>query len=198
MDYESEMWRDIKNYEGLYQISSFGRVKSLEKYVKSPLKNQNKVLRKEKILKQCIRSKYLCVGLSKEGKTKTFLIHRLVAIAFLPNPEGKREVNHKNGNKIDNSVENLEWCTSSENQLHAYKNKLQVITEKQREISRLNGKRLSMKVNQYDINKNFIQKWNGISEAGRQLKIDPTNISYCCKGKRKTAGGFKWEYAREG
>lgn len=114
-----EAWKDIRGYERLYQVSSKGRVKSLERY----RERTDGVLMKinERILKLSFsHTGYLKVDLTREGKRKTFLVHRLVALTFIPNPESKQEVNHKDGNKQLNEVNNLEWHTKSENIKHAY------------------------------------------------------------------------------
>ena len=116
---QDEVWKDIEGYEGVYQVSTCGNIKSLAK----PRKNGNSrcYIQKEKLLKQSFTSTgYKKVELYKDGKRKSFKVHRLVAIAFIPNPDNKPEVNHIDGNKINNNIDNLEWVTSSENTIHAY------------------------------------------------------------------------------
>ena len=113
-----EIWADIEGYEGLYQVSNQGRVKSL---ARETIGNDGrKYPFKETILKpRFMNAGYLIVNIHKERKMKSVSIHRLVAETLIPNPENKREVNHINGNKTDNRIENIEWCTSSENKTHA-------------------------------------------------------------------------------
>ncbi len=114
-----EIWKDIKGYEGKYQVSNFGRVKSLYQEYMGGWRKQQLIVRPETILKSpCNSDGYPLVGLSKNNKRKSFKVHRLVAQEFIPNLYNLPEINHKNGNKNDNSINNLEWCTPQENVIH--------------------------------------------------------------------------------
>jgi len=121
---EEEIWKDVVGYEGYYKISSFGNLMSCDRKVQS--KNNSYALKKGKIKKCAITNCYKLAMLSKYNSEKGFSVHRLVAIAFIPNPKNKPEVNHKDGNKLNNHFLNLEWCTRSENAIHSYANNLQV------------------------------------------------------------------------
>lgn len=121
-----EIWKNIPNYVGLYQVSNFGRVKNLKKINKVFDKRgwNYCMTREEKILKSSKKKTYLSVGLYNQFGVKYFSVHKLVAIAFLPNPKNKKYINHIDGNKHNNLLSNLEWCTASENIIHAYKTNL--------------------------------------------------------------------------
>lgn len=168
-----EEFKDIKGYEGLYQISNLGRVKSLN----------YRHTGREKILKLKIdKDGYLLICLYKNGKQKFFTIHRLVAEEFIPNPNNLPQVNHKNEIKDDNRMENLEWCTVKYNNI--YNGRQKRIAEK-----------ISKSVLQIDKTTNeVIAEFPSTIEVQRQLGI--LHISECCKGKRNTAGGFKWQYKK--
>lgn len=177
-----EIWRDIPGFDG-YQASNLGNIKSLEKEVWNA---HQMVARPEKILKPFSDKKgYLRVKLYKNGSHYTKKIHRLVALAFIPNPEGKPEVNHEDGNKTNNRINNLSWATKKENIQHAFKNELI-------KIKKGKDNKLSKKVCQYDLQGNFIKKWDCVSQAERELKI--RNISMVCYWKRNRAGNWIWRY----
>ena len=180
-----EIWRDIINYEGLYQVSNLGRIKSLAKtiyrYNGFGYYNQHYP---EKILTVFYdRRGYPMTFLYKNGKRKTRRIHRLVAEAFIPNPEDKTQVNHINGCKTDNRVCNLEWATNDENMEHAVSNGL----HKNPFVS--NNPR-SKEVICIETGEVF----NTITEATKKYKVHNANVSACCRGKKQTAGGYHWKY----
>lgn len=130
MTEEIEIWKDVAGYEGYYQVSSIGRVKSLDREVSQWNESAKKITTRLQISIYMSpfedKDGYLKVQLTKDGVRNKFFVHRLVALNFIPNPENKPEVNHKEGNKKDNRVELLEWNTTSENQIHAIANKLYI------------------------------------------------------------------------
>ena len=135
-----EQWKDIKGYEGLYQVSNYGRVKSLPK---KRITGTGFYIQKERIMSLQIKTKrYYGVVLTKDGTHKNFLVHRLVADAFIENPNNYEEVNHIDCNKLNNKVENLEWCTAEANLEHAFKNGLLTKT-KGRKLSKEECMRIS-------------------------------------------------------
>jgi hypothetical protein len=192
-DIENEQWADINGYDGMYQISDMGRVKS---YVRKGPRIKN-AKSNGKILKQHLTSnkKYLFVCLLHKENKEQILVHRLVGIHFIPNPENKPEVNHKKGIKTDNRATELEWNTVSENRLHAYRIGL---IDKSKIRSMLGNfgalHHNSKKVNQFSINGEFIKMYNGTREAMRETGINQSNISKACNGAYPHTGGFKWKY----
>lgn len=193
-----EEWRDIDGYEGLYQVSSFGRVRGIDRIVNNPKYKHTGMTIKSKLLHQYKVNGYLRTQLYKNSGYKNIFVHRLVAKAFIPNEDGKKFVNHLDGNKHNNNYANLEWCTRSENQIHAYKKGLQKPSMKQKEITSLLAKNKTKKIGQYDMKNNFIRYWNSIKDAEENLHVSHGKISYVCKGKRnktKTIEGYmRWKY----
>ena len=174
-----EEWRDIKGYEGHFQVSNYGRIKSLPRYTR------NGSCKYEKILKPGNdKDGYKIIGLRRDGKQKTFRVHRLVAEAFLENPNNYPEVNHKDECKYNNYVENLEWCTCKYN--HNYG------TWRDKRIGINNPRARKIKC----INTGKI--FNTITEAAEFYGMSGSNISECLSGRTKTAGGYKWKYYKEG
>lgn len=175
-----EIWKDIAGYENLYQVSNLGRVRSLDMYVNHW--RGGKVLRKGRELNQCADGRgYNIVSLCKNKEKKTWRVHRLVAQAFIPNPDNLPCINHKDENKLNNCVDNLEWCD------HKYNNNYGTRNE-----------RLSKPVLQYTKDGKFIAEYPSIHEAERNTNIDDGSISRCCNGKYKHTGGFKWRYKENG
>lgn len=163
-----EIYKDVKGFEGFYQVSNLGNVFSIKK---------------NKILKPTILDNgYLQVDLYKNTEHKKNNIHRLVAIAFIPNPYNLPQVNHKDEDKTNNNVWNLEWCTCKENINHGTHNFRSGIKHRK-------------PINQYDLQGNFIKSWNSGTEIQKETGFTHTNITKCCKGHTKTAYGFIWQYA---
>lgn len=173
----NEEWSDIQGFEGLYQISNYGRVKSMSN--RSNHKD-------EMVLKQSIVQGYCQITLTKDGIQKAFKVHRLVANAFLNNPLNLPEVNHINGIKTDNNVCNLEWITTLGNARHAHTTGL-ARAQKGSENPRSKG------VIQMSMDGNVITEFGGMREAERETGISHFKISSCCKGKIESAGGFRWK-----
>lgn len=177
---KNEEWRDVVGYEGLYQVSSMGRVKSLERKLPHWCGGERTV--KERFLKPgAAREGYLIVCLSDGGKRKMFFVHRLVCQAFHDNPENKLDVNHINENKTDNRACNLEWCTRKENCNHGTRNERMAKTK-------------SKPVGQYTLDGELVKIWPSTMEVQRQTGFGQGNISYAANGKYKQAYGFVWKY----
>lgn len=185
-----EKKRNIKGYEGLYQISRNGVIRSLDKYL--PMPNGGEKLVKEKILKPYKnREGYLRVALSKNGKVKHYLIHRLVAEAFIDNPNNLPHIDHINTDRTDNRVENLRWCTHKENMNNSItKTKISNFMIGKKGIKHPSSKI----VLQLSKDGELIKKWDCIRDVYRHLNISVGHIAEVCRGKRKTAGGYIWRY----
>lgn len=176
-----EEWRDIKGYEGLYQVSNYGRVKSLD-YNHT---GEERILKPVRLAMKSGNA-YYQVHLCKDGKTNSKRVHRLVAQAFIPNPNGLPDINHKDENGLNNRVDNLEWCTHKYNCNYGTRNGR--IKQKM-----INGK-TSKPVYQYSIDGKLIKEWTSLNEIERQTGYSCAHICKCCSGERKTAYGYKWSY----
>lgn len=176
----TEIWKDIKGYETLFKVSNFGRIKSLKREVKFGLITR---VVEERILKsRTSKNGYNQISLLKDGKLKTFYIHRLVAQAFIPNPNNLPQVNHKDEDKTNNNVVNLEWCDNEYN--------INYGTTKKR-IS----KSRSIPVIQLTLDGELVRLWESAKETAKE-GFYPTSVTKCCKKHKGyyTTGGYKWKY----
>lgn len=165
---EHEIWKDIAEYEGLYKISNLGRIKSLQHY--RGINN---------ILTQRIKKGYYTIGLRKKGIRKWYLVHRLVAKTFIPNPDNLPQINHKDENKLNNNINNLEWCSAKYN--NSYGTRLARVSQ---------SNKLRKKVCKYDLKGNLIATYNSITEATKLNGLKSlASVSNCCNGIYETAGG---------
>lgn len=176
-----EIWKDVVGYEGVYLVSNYGNIKRIGAHG-----NQSKEeMGSQKILKHAIKdNKYHFVALCKNGKVSQKYVHRLVALSFIPNPLEKKTVNHKDGDRNNNHVDNLEWATYSENNIHS----INVLNRDSKNSSD------SKPVLQFDKDWKLINEYPSMREAQRQTKI--IGIEKVCNQlpRRKTAGGFNWRY----
>lgn len=171
-----EIWKDVVGYEGKYKVSNMGRVYSLNK---------------EKYMRCCNDKRgYARLILRKDNKSYGNLVHRLVATAFLPNPSNYKEINHKDENPSNNTVDNLEWCTKKYNNNYGTKIERQVKNKNYRQIA----DKQSIKVLQYDRDGNLLMTWKSARECKKKSGFDNSVIAKCCRGELNTAYGFKWEY----
>ena len=198
----TEIWKPVVGYEELYEVSNFGRVRSLDR-----IDSNNHPL-KGVILKPYIsNSGYLLVGLYKQQKRDRKLLHRLVAEAFIPNPDNKPEIDHINTIKIDNTVflnedgsvnydkTNLRWVTKKENMNNPLtKTKMQINAGKPSKGKYGKKHHRSKPIIQYDKDSNFIKEWECANDVERVLGISNKHIGSVCLGKRKSCGGYIWKY----
>ena len=166
-----EIWVGVSGYENDYQVSNLGNVRSLN-------------YRRTGMIKNLTPKENNCGRLWVELKGKPFLIHRLVASAFIPNKSELPQINHKDENPKNNTVDNLEWCTGEQNRNEYLKNHIG------------GRKKVNVKpVNQIDAFGNIVKRWKDSRTIANEMKVNQWSIKQCCEGKRKTAYGFKWQYA---
>ena len=171
-----EIWKEVKGFEGLYQVSNLGRVRSADRIDRYGRDYKGKILQPA-----TDNLGYLKIGLCNNGDKVSVRLHRLVAEAFISNTNHYKYVNHKDENKQNNKVDNLEWCTAKYNCNYGSR------------VSRIKDK-LNLRVIQFSKDGKEIRRWNSIQEATDTLKI--RNISQACKGKRNHAGGYIWQYEK--
>lgn len=185
----NEVWKDIKGYESTYQVSTLGRVRAINRIV--TYSNGIRHHYKGHILTYWIPHQgkgYKNVRLALNGSTKAFAIHRLVAKAFIPNPNHYPEVNHKDENKLNNCTNNLEWCTASQN--------INYGTRNQRVIAKERNDKRSKPVIQMDLTGHIVKRWSSLHEAARYGYYRQCIVN-CCIGKLHTHHGYKWQFTKE-
>ena len=176
----TEIWKPIKGYEGRYEVSNLGNVRSL---------NWRKSGLAKKLTPAIDRYGYLQVCLSKNGKQFNGKVHRLVADAFLPTNRNDLQVNHKDEDKTNNRASNLEWMTPAQNVNHGTRNT-------RMSAAKINGNAKAVK--QLDLDGKIVRVWPSMSEVRRVFRYDTGLLSLCCRGIKHTAYGYRWEYAKEG
>ena len=176
-----EVWKDIPGYEGLYQVSNRGNVRSL---------NWNGTKTTKNINQKPHKNGYRQVLLSKDGVRKMFTVHRLVALVFIPNPNELPQINHIDEDKTNNDVSNLEWCSAQYNVRYSIQRR-SPRTEKSTRKSKYHNKAIA----QLSFDDEIIRVWQGTSELRSSGQLSVPDILRCCRGERKTTSGFKWQFA---
>lgn len=170
-----EIWKDVKDYEGLYQVSNKGQIKRT-KHTRSNGRGYYTV--NERILSTHLNNKgYKIITLCKNNKVKTHILHRLIAEAFIPNPDNLPQINHKDENKTNNDIKNLEWCTHKYNNNYGTKNNRTALKRGKPVICEETG-----------------VIYTSLHDAERKTGVDYRNIHACCSGRYKTSGGYHWKY----
>ena len=191
---KQEIWKDIEGYEGMYQVSNLGRVKALDR------RDNKGKLQKEKLRKFGTKKDgYKIISLSKNNKLKSYVLHRIVAKAFVPNPDNLPEIDHINGIRDDNRVENLRWCTRQQNNSYPETRRNNSLAQKRRferdPLERL--KTISRQCPVYLVSETgeILKRYEYVREAADDLHVHASNISACCRGKIQQILGYRFKYA---
>ena len=177
-----ELWRPVKGYEGFYEVSNLGRVRSVDRFVRNSHNGDYTVFKKSIIKKPTLDDGgYETITLNKEGRWETRLVHRLVAIAFLGDPEEGQEVNHKDENKRNNQVSNLEWCSKAYNVRYGTR-------------ARRAAAKRSRPVLQCTLDGEIIQEYQSLSSV-KEDGFNPSNVKAVCDGKFSQMNGYGWRWS---
>ena len=182
---EGEIWKDIIGYEGIYMVSNYSRVKTLSKIFDTKNGTKRRITRESEVFTR-LQYGYCAGSLRKNNVTKPFYLHRVVAQAFIENPENKPHINHIDCDRANNNLSNLEWVTPQENATHASLNDRLPKGKKHHK---------ARSVEKLDMKGNFIFKYDTLAEAAKKNCIFSANIVRCCKQDINHSGGFKWRYA---
>jgi hypothetical protein len=180
-----EVWKPVAGYEGVYEVSNHGRVRSLDGFDWMGRRVKGKLRKTKKNNRD-----YVQMSLSKDGTIKYYLMHRLVAEAFVENPDKLPQVNHKDENKNNNCADNLEWCTNIYNRHYGTGLERAIKNHDYEQIAHKNMRDLK----QMTPDGELVALWHGVMTAYRATGIHESGIRNCCYGKAKTAGGYKWAY----
>lgn len=180
-----EIWKSVPNFD-YYEVSNTGKVRSLDRtiYVESCERYPNgytKTIKGKELIPEITKNGYTRIVTCGDDIYKRWLIHRLVALVFLENPNNYKEINHKDENKLNNASYNLEWCDRCYNRMYGTGHQRRIDTK-------------SIEVNQYDLNNNFIKTWKSARLAEMELGMPRGSICSVCKGTAKTANKFIWKY----
>ena len=181
-----EIWKAIEGYEGKYQVSNLGRVRSLDRKV-ATVHSALRTIKGKTLVPWTDKYGYLHVNLWSECKMKSHMVHRLVAGAFIPNPDNMPEVNHKDEDKKNNRADNLEWCNTRYN--INYGNRSHKVSQ-----TRISNAMLGLRVEQLTMDGQHVRTFDSIREASRVSGADKSVIVRVCKGRLQSAGGYRWRY----
>lgn len=184
-----EIWVDINGYKNIYQVSNTGRVRSVDRIVFAGKQYAPTRIKGCVVKTRISKNGYEMVTLSNKSKTRHLYVHRLVAEAFIPNPDNKREVNHKDANKLNNNVDNLEWTTSSENKIHAHKNGLM--------NNKYAGAEKRAKKQRIPIIMDDNILCYGVNKTAKKINVSPASITQVLHGEREFTHGHTFRYATD-